>query len=245
MGALRGAVGFLTRLPVASDGDDWSEFTGSPWAFPLVGWLVGGLAALALLLPAAVVPFAYLLALVLLTGVNHFDGLADLGDAMVVHGDRERRRAVLKDSEVGVGAVLALGVALVGIGVAGAGLARLSLGTAVVVVVASEVGAKLAMATVVCTGRASHEGFASAFTERCSPETLPGAVVAGLPVVALGVVDGVTVPVVVGALGAPLAVAWWLRRWARRRLGGVNGDVFGAVNELGRLAGLYVGLLLV
>ncbi|MDZ7745247.1 MAG: adenosylcobinamide-GDP ribazoletransferase [Halobacteriales archaeon] len=245
MSALRGAVGFLTRLPVASDGDDWTAFASAPWAFPVVGWLVGGLAALALLLPAPVVPLAYLVALLLLTGVNHFDGLADLGDAMVVHGDRETRRAVLKDSEVGVGAVLALGTALVGIAFAGGALARLPLQSAVVVVVASEVGAKLAMATLACTGRASHEGFGSAFTDRCSASDMPGPLLVALPAMALVAVDGVTIPVVAATLAAPLAVGWWLQGWASTNLGGVNGDVFGAVNELGRLAGLYAGILLV
>ncbi|WP_075937837.1 adenosylcobinamide-GDP ribazoletransferase [Halosegnis longus] len=242
MGALGGAVGFLTRIPVSADGDDWDAFARAPWTFPVVGWLVGGLAALALLFPPTLVPFAYLVALVLLTGVNHVDGLADLGDAMVVHGDSERRRAVLKDSEVGVGAVLALGVALVGLAVAGLGLARLPLRVGVALVVASEVGAKLAMATLVCTGRASHEGFASAFTEQCEPEDMLGPLVVAVPAVGLAAFGGFAMS---AALVAPLAVAWWLRRWATENLGGVNGDVFGATNELGRLAGVYAGLLLV
>ncbi|KAB7516765.1 adenosylcobinamide-GDP ribazoletransferase [Halosegnis rubeus] len=242
MGTLRGAVGFLTRIPVSADGDDWDAFARAPWAFPVVGWLVGGLAALALFVPTLGVPFAYLVALVLVTGVNHFDGLADLGDAMVVHGDSERRRAVLKDSEVGVGAVLALGVALVGLALAGLGLARLPLRTGVTVVLASEVGAKLAMAALACTGRASHEGFASAFTEQCDPTDMVGPLVVAVPAVGLAAFGGLAVP---AALAAPPAVAWWLRRWADEKLGGVNGDVFGATNELGRLAGLYAGLLLV
>ena len=242
MGALGGAIGFLTRIPVSADGDDWDAFARAPWTFSLVGWLVGGLAALALLFPPTLVPFAYLVALVLLTGVNHFDGLADLGDAMVVHGDSERRRAVLKDSEVGVGAVLALGVALVGLALAGLGLARLPLRTGVTVVLASEVGAKLAMAALACTGRASHEGFASAFTEQCDPTDMVGPLVVAVPAVGLAAFGGLAVP---AALAAPPAVAWWLRRWSEEKLGGVNGDVFGATNELGRLAGLYAGLLLV
>lgn len=251
MGALRGAVGFLTRLPVDTDEDDWLAFAATPATFPIVGYLVGGLAALALLLPGVVGAFAFVVALVLLTGVNHADGLADLGDAAVVHGDVERRRAVLKDSEVGVGAVLALGVGLVGLALAALGLAVLPWMTAAALVIAAEVGAKLAMATLGCLGTASHEGFASAITERCTPDGLIGPVLLALPAAVLLVVFGTLGATVrpalvlagLAALVGPVVVALGLKRWADTRLGGVNGDVFGAANELGRVAALHLGLL--
>jgi len=250
MSALRGAVGFLTQLPVDTDEDDWLAFAAMPAAFPAVGYLVGALAALALLFPGVVGAFAFVVALVLLTGVNHADGLADLGDAAVVHGDADRRRAVLKDSEVGVGAVLALGVALAGLALAALGLSDLPWPTAAALVVAGEVGAKLAMATLACLGTASHEGFASAFTERCTPGGLVGPVLLALPAAIFPAVsapaDAVALAFAgVAALAAPVAVALWLRRWAATRLGGVNGDVFGAANELGRLAALHAALLVV
>ena len=127
---LRGGVGFLTRLPVSTDETDWLVFAATPVTFPLVGYLVGALAALALLLPGVVAAFGYLVAVYTLTGVNHADGLADLGDAAVVHGDAERRRAVLSDSEVGVGAVLALALGLIGLALAGIGLSGASARTA-------------------------------------------------------------------------------------------------------------------
>lgn len=250
MGAIRGAVGFLTRLPVRADEADWLAFAATPAAFPAIGYLVGTITALALLLPGVVGAFGFVVALVALTGVNHADGLADLGDAVVVHGDAERRLAVLKDSDVGVGAALAVGTALVGLALAGLGLADLSWPTAAAIVVAAEVGAKLAMATLACLGAASHEGFASAFTERCTTDGLVGPGVLALPAAALPVasasVDAVPLAIAgVAALASPVAVALWLERWATRRLGGVNGDVFGAANELGRLAALYAALLAV
>jgi len=250
MGSLRGAVGFLTRLPVRAGEGDWLAFAAMPAAFPTVGYLVGALASFALLFPGVAGAFGFVVAIVLLTGVNHADGLADLGDAAVVHGDAERRLAVLKDSEVGVGAVLALGVALVGLALAALGLADLPWPTAAALVVAGEVGAKLAMATLACLGTASHEGFASAFTERCTPDGLVGPVLLALPAALLPAVsapaDAVPLALAgVAALAAPVGVALWLRRWADARLGGVNGDVFGAANELGRVAALHLGLLVV
>jgi adenosylcobinamide-GDP ribazoletransferase len=250
MGALRGAVGFLTQLPVRADEADWLAFAATPAAFPAVGYLVGALAALALLFPGVVGAFGFVAVVVLLTGVNHADGLADLGDAAVVHGDAERRRAVLKDSDVGVGGALALGVALVGLALAALGLADLSWPTALALAVAAEVGAKLGLATLACLGAASHEGFGSAFTERCTPGGLVGPALLALPAALLPAVSAPAdaVPLVTAgfaALASPVAVALWLRRWADTRLGGVNGDVFGAANELGRLAALHAALLVV
>jgi adenosylcobinamide-GDP ribazoletransferase len=242
LSALRGAVGFLTRLPVAADGDDLVSFAATPAAFPAVGYLVGALVALPLLvLEGAPAGFAYLLAVSLVVGVNHADGLADLGDAAVVHGDAERRRAVLKDSAVGVGAVLALGVALVGLGLAGLALGESTPLRAFGLAVAAEVGAKLGMAAVACFGTASHEGFGSEFTDRNEPRTYAGALVVALP--ALVLTPGSVAAAL--ALLAGFAVALGLVGWSDAHLGGVNGDVFGATNELARVLALHAGLVVV
>ncbi|MFC6736663.1 adenosylcobinamide-GDP ribazoletransferase, partial [Halolamina salina] len=113
LSALRGAVRFLTRLPVGGDAGDWRAVTEAPWTFPAVGVGTGLLLAVpvvalggrSLPLLAAV---GYLGLWIGLSGITHLDGVADLGDAAVVHGDADERVAVLKDSEVGVGAVVAL-----------------------------------------------------------------------------------------------------------------------------------------
>jgi adenosylcobinamide-GDP ribazoletransferase len=249
--ALRGALGFLTRLPTGRSEAAWDAFRETPAAFPLAGWVVGALAALPLAasavapVPAPTATFGYLLAVYAVTGVNHADGVADLGDAVVVHGDADDRRAVLKDTEVGVGAVLALGVVLVGLALAGLSLAGVSPGTTtaavvaapvvVTVAVAAEVGAKLGMAALACLGDPAFEGLGSSFTDNDAAGVRGPAVVAA-PVVLLGV------PAAAALLGA-VAVALALRRWSRRALGGVNGDVFGAANELGRLVGLHAGVM--
>ncbi len=121
------------RVPLTAPGrprrQAWDAFVGTPAAFPLAGYVVGGLVALpflaAGLLPAPVVAAAYLGSVVLVTGVNHADGLADLGDAAVVHGDPETRRDVMRDTTIGVGAVLALGTALLALALAALAVARL------------------------------------------------------------------------------------------------------------------------
>ena len=249
--AAKGALGFLTRLPTGRNEAAWTAFSETPAAFPLAGWVVGALAATPLVaaallsLPAQTAAFGYLLALYAVTGVNHADGVADLGDAAAVHGDPDDRRAVLKDTEVGVGAALALGLVLVGLALAGLALAGLppvahstavlGVPAAVAIVVAAEVGAKVGMAALACLGDPAFEGLGSAFTGN-DPAALVAPALVAAPVVLLGAPA-------VAALAGAVTVALALLSWAEARLGGVNGDVFGATNELARLAGLHLGVV--
>jgi len=99
-----------------------------------------------------------------------------------------------------------------------------------------EVGAKLGMATLACLGTPSHEGFGATMVADNGPFDLLVALAVTLPVAALAT-PATTVSVAV-ALGVTLLV----RRWATATLGGVGGDVFGATNELTRVAALHAGV---
>ncbi|MXR50016.1 adenosylcobinamide-GDP ribazoletransferase [Halovenus sp. WSH3] len=239
--AVRGAVGFLSRIPVGGSERDWDAFRRTPTVFPVVGLLLGCLLAPVFLLPGPDVTAAVIfVALVYgLTGITHLDGVADLGDAAVVHGDPQRRRAVMTDTEVGTGGVLGVALVVFALGTAAVGVAGLPR-RALALVVVAEVGAKAAMAGVVCLGTAAHDGLGSSLTGNATAR------------------DGV----VVGLLAAPAALLSWPRllpgaaallgagvsaaavsRWARGRLGGVSGDVLGATNELARATALHAGVM--
>ncbi|WP_336037732.1 adenosylcobinamide-GDP ribazoletransferase [Halobacterium yunchengense] len=242
--AVRGALGFLTRLPVGHSESAWAAFRASPWAFPLAGYAAGGLVAVPFLLVATAAPpqtvaAAYLVAVLAVTGVNHLDGVADVGDAAVVHGDAADRTAVLRDTTVGVGAAAAVGVVLLALALGALGVAALPLRAAVAVAVAAEVGAKAGMAVVACLGTAAHEGFGSQFTTRAGADDLPGVAAVALPAAALAW----PTPAAAAALGGAVLACVLALAWLGRLLGGVNGDVFGAVNELGRAVGLHLGVV--
>ncbi|GAA0663211.1 adenosylcobinamide-GDP ribazoletransferase [Natronoarchaeum mannanilyticum] len=241
LAALSGAIGFLTRLPAGRDADAWDAFAATPAAFLPVGYLVGGVAAAALLVPAPdpAQAFLYLATIYGVTGINHVDGVADLGDAAVVHGDPERRREVLKDTTVGVGAVLAVALVVAGLALAALALAGLPWPIAVGIVVAAEVGAKLGMAALACLGAAPHDGLGSQFTATNGAGSLVVPALLAAPAVALTWPNAAATGALAGALVATAAVL----HWSTRALGGVGGDAFGATNELGRLGGLYGGLL--
>lgn len=255
--AVRGAIGFLTRVPIGVDERDWAAFRSTPASMPLIGYPIGLLVALPLgflsSVPVPIRAFLFPVVIYLLTGLNHVDGLADVGDAAAVHdssvsvsddstdADRmvhqERRRAAMTDTDTGVGGLLAVTLVVLGLAFIGLVLARAPLRTVLGVVVAAEVGAKTAMAWLACFGEASHEGLGSQFTDVASPRSF-------LPALLLTIPVGVLVwPVAAVSASAAVIVGVLAARWARSRLGGVSGDVFGATNELGRLIALHAGVL--
>lgn len=242
--AVRGALAFLTRLPVAHRPEDWAAFTATPLAFPVAGYVVGGLLALPLLglfvgVPSLTVTVAYLVAVYLVTGVNHLDGVADLADAAAVHGSIEERRGVLKDTEVGVGAALGVALVVVGLALGVYGASSVPAVVAVGLVVAAEVGAKLGMAAVACLGQATHEGLGREFTRSADPALLLGPIVVAAPAAVLTFPS----PAGLAALVAALLTAVGVVRWATATLGGVGGDAFGAANELSRVAAIHAGIV--
>lgn len=238
--AIRGAVGFLTTVPVGQDQRAFDAFCTHVGIVPLVGYLVGAIVSLPLLVsgPAPTVALLYVLAVVAVTGINHADGLADLGDAAVVHGDAERRRSVMRDTTVGVGAVLAVAVAVAGLALGALAIAALPVLTAVGIAVASEVGAKLSLVTLAATSRASHEGLGSRLLDARGWQ-FGLALLLAVPAAAFTWPS----PAAGVAVAAGPVVALTLRQWAHATLDGVGGDVFGASNELARIVGLHAGVV--
>lgn len=246
LAAIRGAVAFLTRLPVGGGQREWELFRERPYTMPLVGYLIGAVAGVAFVFPFQLQPTTivavYLVGLYGLTGITHADGLADVGDAIAVHGDPDRRREVLKDSATGVGGVLSVGVTLIVLTLGALGFAGSSSMTAFRLVVAAEVGAKLGMCLVVCYGRPAHEGLGSQLVGRVDRSAYGPAVLAAVPAV-LAAPDETTIALL-GAVAAGPLVGAVLLTWGHAAIGGVNGDVIGATNELARAVGLHLGVSL-
>lgn len=249
---LRGAVDYLTSVPVAADAADWRAFTDAPWTFPVVAAPVGLVLSVPVVLAGLVgVGLAggvvYLGALVTLLGIAHFDGVAGLGDAAVVEGDAEHRIAVLDNNTVGVGAVVALMLALLATASGATIATTLAPATTVAVVVGAELGAKTAMAGLACLGHGAHGGLGSQLTEWNRPRELGPVALAVLVVlllvVALAPAAPLVLPATVGALVGALLAGALLARWANGLLEGATGEVFGAVDVTARLAGLHAGIV--
>ncbi len=105
------ALRFLSVLPAGrSTGFDAPAMLGY---FPITGLILGGILALADILfllfwPLPVVGILLVVLLILLTGGLHLDGLGDTADGIFSHQGRERALAIMKDSRIGVMALLAV-----------------------------------------------------------------------------------------------------------------------------------------
>jgi len=240
--AIRGAIGFLTRIPVRAGEADWEAFRRVAYSIPLVGYLIGALAGLAFFLPVQppTTVAAYLVILYLVSGITHADGLADVGDAIAVHGDRDRRLDVLKDSATGVGGALALATTLLVLTLGALAFAGVSSMTAFRIALAAEVGAKLGMVLVICYGRPAHDGLGSQLVGTLPPRAFGGALLVSLPVM-LFAPQGATMALIGAFVAGPL-VGLVMLTWGHRALGGVNGDVIGATNEVARAVALHLGV---
>ena len=180
--------------------------------------------------------------LAVLTRGLHLDGLSDLADGLGSYLPAERARAVMKRPDVG-----ALGLAtvvLVLLVQVGALLGAVQSGRGVVSTVLSVVVGRIAV-TAACrsTPAAAPDGLGALVAgtvRRGVPAAwalLAAAAGAAYELTAGGLVDGAR-PVLAVALA--LLAAWLLRRHAVRRLGGLTGDLLGALVETATTVSLVV-----
>jgi adenosylcobinamide-GDP ribazoletransferase len=216
---------FATILPLGK-AQDLSYFARRLYLYPVAGYVVGGIAALAVWsLGHSALAAALALALTLvLTGFHHFDGLLDLGDAWMAQGDRAKRIQALTDRQVGAGGIgMVLVTTLLAFG------ALLSVPSAAVAILSAEVCAKVAMAIVSIFGKPFKEGIQSYLHQYTRPWFFWPALLFFLPLLLFIRVEHLLVLAVVVLIIAALMV-----ESSRRLFGGVNGDMVGATNEITR-----------
>jgi adenosylcobinamide-GDP ribazoletransferase len=230
---LLGAVSFLTRVPVGTGRRRTEELAGFvPW-FPVVGagvgLVVGGVYAggreLLAPLPAAAVA---VVAGIGLTGAFHEDGLGDTADAFAGGTDRDSTVRILKDPRLGTFGVLAVAASLL---LRVAAVATLAPTAALAALPAAHALSRAgAVATMTALPAAADSRLGASYALALSRRRALAGTAAGLAV-ALALVG---LPAL-WAAAATAAAAAWLGRLAVRRLGGVTGDVLGAVQQLGEI----------
>jgi adenosylcobinamide-GDP ribazoletransferase len=235
---LLGAVSFLTRVPVGTGERGTEELAGSvPW-FPVVGvgvgLVVGGAYAggAALWPPLAAAGVAVVVG-ICLTGAFHEDGLGDTADAFAGGRDRDRTVRILKDPRLGTFGVLAVAASLLlrvaAVAALAPGAALAALPAAHALSRAAAVGAMTAFPAAADTGLGA--SYALALSRRRALAGVGAGLAVALALLGLAAV---------WAAAAAAAAAFLLGRLAVRRLGGVTGDVLGAVQQLGEVLVLLV-----
>ncbi len=201
-----------------------------PW-FGVVGLLVGGIGsavyvgASELVSPLSAATLAFIVT-GLVTGGFHEDGLADSFDALAGGWTPERRLEILKDPRHGTFGVMSLVLITI---LKVSALAPLDGWDAVLGLTAAHcIGRSAAVGVMGFAPTARAHGLGADYTR-----TLPrrSSIVGGLVgVVAAVVAFGVWAPAVLAAVAAGAVVVVF---WARAKIGGVTGDLLGAIEQVG------------
>jgi len=182
----------------------------------------------------AIMTLAFLL---VLTGLQHFDGLVDLGNAIGLGNVKQRREAAHAWTVSHKGAFLAIFIEFLAV----LGLVFVDADFAFGAIIAAEVAAKLGMVTIVWLGKPTHTGLGSIFLGMAKRNrNIVAYFLAVLIVYPLLGLTGVWVVLLSVLVGAGM------ERVAQSVFGGVSGDSIGATNETARATTLVVlaGVLL-
>jgi adenosylcobinamide-GDP ribazoletransferase len=240
--AARAAFVFLTRIPVGGFPYTPDEWRWASAFFPLVGAVVGGLAAsvFELLRPVGALGAAYfaLGTSLLATGAFHEDGLADTSDALGGGYDREKVFAILKDSRIGSFGGAALVVSIAG---RGALLAQAGARAIPALVLIGAVARTAPIWQMVALPYATPDGAKSRHVASAGPSqalvasTWP--LLIGGALVASRHLETWRVGAAFLATGAVAILSGWR---FKKRVGGITGDFLGATEQLAELAGFAV-----
>lgn len=234
--SLLGLLTFSTILPI-NVFTSIEYMTKLTWCWPFLHLFVGILAAICGYVSleflhlnsffTAAIVYAFLM---ILTGYNHLDGVMDMADGVMVHGEPEKKIRVMKDSSVGAGGMATLFIVA---SLTIAGIYNILDYHFIMGIVICEMTAKTSLLTTALLSNPLTPGIGSYFIN----ETRPSNYIASTAIIAiiayiLGGFAGVCG--VIGAMVSGIIIA----TIAKRNFVLANGDVLGMSNEVGRLLSL-------
>ena len=234
--SLLGLLTFSTILPIKVY-TSIEYMTKLTWCWPFLHLFIGILAAICGYVSleylhlnsffTAAIVYAFLM---LITGYNHLDGVMDMADGVMVHGEPERKIKIMKDPSVGAGGVATLFIVA---SLTIAGLYTILDYNLIAGIVICEMAAKTSLITTALLSVPLTPGIGSYFIRETNmanyfASTIIVACIAGLLGGTVGIVG------VAGAMVSGIIIAII----ARRNFVFANGDVLGMSNEVGRLFAL-------
>jgi adenosylcobinamide-GDP ribazoletransferase len=237
MGGFLAALQFLTTLPVPGARDlrdtDWGRATA--W-YPAVGLVLGAILAgldkvLGSVLPGTVAAAVLLVAWVGLSGAIHLDGFVDCCDALLVPASRERRLEILRDVHAGTFGIVGVALLLLLKYTALAALVDENRLPALLLIPAL---ARWGMAGAVLLYPYARPGPGLGRRAKTGAGSVQLAVATGTTLLVTGLAWGLglgwaAAALLILVLGTVLVSAGWIRS----KLGGLTGDAYGAICELG------------
>ncbi|MDR0471443.1 MAG: adenosylcobinamide-GDP ribazoletransferase [Nitrososphaerota archaeon] len=259
-------LSFLTIIPLGRKEDFIFTTATNMWLFPVVGGFIGLLGSLYYLLAnnitvlllniantyvalpttflGTITPAAMTIAfLLVLTGLQHFDGLIDLGNAVGLRNLHDRKMKAHAWTVSYTGAVLAFTVECAAV----VGLFLINPLFAFSAIILAEVSAKLAMVTIVWIGKPSHKGLGSIFLSKAKkPQNIIAYLLSTLIIYPIFYLTGYATLglAAVGLMFISIPIAFVMSKVSNQVFGGVSGDMIGATNETTRATTLILFALL-
>jgi len=251
--SIGGLLTFSTILPlnVYTTIDEMAKLT---WFWPVINGFIGLMGAIIAFILAKFIHFDALLIaaivygfLLIINGFNHFDGLMDFGDGVMVHGNPQKKLSIMKDPMTGVGGI-STGFVVGTITIA-AYTSLISYAYAInlnflLLIIVAEISAKIGLTTCCISSKAAEEGIGKYFIEYMNLKNyVIGLIICFIIATLLSLGPGFHIGllgIIGGAFGGALTSLI-----AKKHLEIANGDVLGTSNELGRLFSLIAMLILI
>lgn len=231
------ALQFLTIFPWPRRAErSAGEIAAGSVFFPVVGFLLGSIlvlvnSAFKPFVPAGILSVALVALLALLSRGFHLDGLADTFDGLGAGGERERVLKIMDDPHTGVFGLLAV-VLVILLKVRAIELMDAERWRALLV---APLLGRWAMALLAYRSAAAKEGLGSSLIGSMTGRRLFFSTVIAVALV--------TSFAGIAGIGIMISAAFFTiacRSYFHRRLGGVTGDIFGAVGELSETSALVL-----
>jgi len=270
----RDLLAFLTVIPVGGKEDFVFTSAENMYLFPIIGAFIGTLTGAYFIssnfilqfllngvnsfvtLPvdfltrfaSAAMTVAFLL---VITGLQHFDGLIDLGNALGYRNEHDRKMAAHAWTVNYSGAIFAIIIeftAFLGLFL----LIPTFTDPLIVfaVIISAEVAAKLTMVTLVWIGKPTHKGLGSIFLKKAKKKL--NIIAYAISIIVAFTLFSIAINPFYGLLGVgvvliSIPVAYVMEKIAEKVFGGVSGDIIGATNETSRAITfvLLVGVLMI
>jgi adenosylcobinamide-GDP ribazoletransferase len=232
------ALQFLTIIPVKIKHIDERKLAKSIIYFPLIGLLLGlvlaGINSLFLKInfPELSINIILVVSLIVLTGGLHLDGLADTFDALFSRKNKQGMLEIMRDSRIGAMGVLSL-ISIVLLKIAFLSSLSVSLKTTALLLMCI----LSRWALVLCMflfPYARKEGKAKVFIQGMTLKILIlSTLIALASTFAIYKIKGLLVFVIIALNG------YTISKFINNKIGGITGDILGAINELNEVIALF------
>lgn len=233
-----GLISFSTIMPINihTTIEEMAAFT---WFWPIIGGLIGifvggvGYLSLNILhLPSLVAAALVYSFAIWFTGFHHLDGLMDMGDGLMVHGDHNKKIKVMRDMSIGTGGISLFFIIAI---ITFSAISTIPSGLIFLLLLVSEIAAKMSLLTCATFSKPLDNGTGRFFIDSMNIPLLI------LSLILTSVIGFLAINVagifgIIGGLigGAIVAII------ASKHFKYITGDVLGASNEIGRAISLIV-----